>query len=175
MGSVWSLYNIGIVCHVITHVVLWVELPVQRRLYPIFVKSWVPRKGDSMVCCRVTRYPQIFRGLTGCQRTPGIWGVTTYLSRKCIGNDVFLTLFVADDIWKSFHKLHPSCMSLIQLVLALQILQRLMVSVNHKFLGPNIMLPSFQGPNQCIQLFIISRVFQDYPNSFITCSAYKIN
>ena len=26
--------------------------------------------------CRVTRHPQVFRGLTGCQRTPGFWGVT---------------------------------------------------------------------------------------------------
>ena len=26
--------------------------------------------------CRVTRYPRVFRGLTGCQRTPWDWGVT---------------------------------------------------------------------------------------------------
>ena len=26
--------------------------------------------------CRVTRYPRVFRGLTGCQRTPRDWGVT---------------------------------------------------------------------------------------------------
>ena len=25
---------------------------------------------------RVTRHPRVFRRLTGCQRTPGIWGVT---------------------------------------------------------------------------------------------------
>ena len=25
--------------------------------------------------CRVTRYPRLFRRLTGCQRTPGFWGV----------------------------------------------------------------------------------------------------
>ena len=29
-----------------------------------------------MVWCRVTRHPQIFHELTGCQRTLGIWGVT---------------------------------------------------------------------------------------------------
>ena len=29
--------------------------------------------------CRVTRHPRIFRGLTGCQRTLEIWGVTAYL------------------------------------------------------------------------------------------------
>ena len=25
---------------------------------------------------RVTRHPLVFRGLTGSQRTPGVWGVT---------------------------------------------------------------------------------------------------
>ena len=39
-----SLYNIGPCCHVIAHVVFWLELPVQRRLSPLFVKSWVPKK-----------------------------------------------------------------------------------------------------------------------------------
>ena len=68
---VWSLYNIGTGCHVIAYVVFWVVLPVQRRLYPIFVKILVSGKEDSMVWCRVTRHPRIFRRLTGCQRTPG--------------------------------------------------------------------------------------------------------
>ena len=27
--------------------------------------------------CRVTRHPRVFRGLTGSQRTPGNWGVTS--------------------------------------------------------------------------------------------------
>ena len=26
--------------------------------------------------CRVTRHPLVFHRLTGCQRTPGFWGVT---------------------------------------------------------------------------------------------------
>ena len=54
VDPVWSLYNIGIGCHVIAHVVFWVELSVQRRLCPIFIKSRVPGKGDSMVWYRVT-------------------------------------------------------------------------------------------------------------------------
>ena len=29
--------------------------------------------------CRVTRHSQVFRELTGCQRTPGFWGVTSLL------------------------------------------------------------------------------------------------
>ena len=39
VDPMWSLYNIGIGFHEISQVVFWVELPVQRRLYPIFVKS----------------------------------------------------------------------------------------------------------------------------------------
>ena len=68
----WSLYNIGTGCHEITYVVFWIELPLQRRLCPIFVKSWVLVKGDSMEWYRVTRHPQILRELTGYQWTPGI-------------------------------------------------------------------------------------------------------
>ena len=30
--------------------------------------------------CRVTRHPRVFRGLTGCQRTPRFWGVTSSTS-----------------------------------------------------------------------------------------------
>ena len=76
VDPVWSLYNIRTGCHEIAQVVFWVELSVQRRLCAIFIKSWVPGKEDSMVWYQVTRHPQIFRELTGCQRTPGIWGVT---------------------------------------------------------------------------------------------------
>ena len=28
--------------------------------------------------CRVNRHPRVFRGLTGSQRTPRIWGVTAW-------------------------------------------------------------------------------------------------
>ena len=28
--------------------------------------------------CQVTRHPRVFRGLTGCQRTPGFWGATAW-------------------------------------------------------------------------------------------------
>ena len=85
VDPVWLLYNSGIGCHVIAHVAFWVELPVQRRLCPIFIKFWVPGKKDSMVWCLVTRHPRIFCGLTGCQRTPWIWGVTKFV----VGNYFF--------------------------------------------------------------------------------------
>ena len=39
VDSVWSMYNIGTGCHENAQVVFWVELPVQRILCPIFVKS----------------------------------------------------------------------------------------------------------------------------------------
>ena len=34
---------------------------------------------DFLEWCRVTRHSRVFRGLTGCQRTPGFWGVTPSL------------------------------------------------------------------------------------------------
>ena len=33
---------------------------------------------DFLEICRVTRHSRVFRGLTGSQRTPRIWGVTTF-------------------------------------------------------------------------------------------------
>ena len=51
VDPVWSLYNIGPCCHVIVQVVFWVELPIQRRLCPIFVKSQVLEMGTR--CCGV--------------------------------------------------------------------------------------------------------------------------
>ena len=76
VDPVWSLYNIETGFHEIAQVVFWVELPVQRRLCPIFVKSQVLGKWDTMEWSRVTRHLKIFHGLTGCQQTPRIWGVT---------------------------------------------------------------------------------------------------
>ena len=46
---------------------IWVELPVQRRPCLIFVKN--VGSPDIHEC---------FRGLTGSQRTPRIWGVTAW-------------------------------------------------------------------------------------------------
>ena len=48
-----------------TGYVPWVELPIQRRLCPIFVRD--VGSPDIHEC---------FRRLTGCQRTPGDRGVT---------------------------------------------------------------------------------------------------
>ena len=72
VDPVRSLYNIGLCFHIIAQVVFLVELPVQRRLCLILLNLASRKKKDSMVWCRVTRHPQIFRELTGCQQTPRI-------------------------------------------------------------------------------------------------------
>ena len=46
---------------------IWVELPVQRRLCPIFVRD-----------VGSTDIHECFHWLTGSQRTPGRWGVTAW-------------------------------------------------------------------------------------------------
>ena len=56
-----------------TGYVLRVELLVQRRLYPIFMRE----VGSPNI-------HECFRGLTGSQRTPGIRGVTTWYQSLCI-------------------------------------------------------------------------------------------
>ena len=63
MDPVWSLLIVG------TGFVPWVELPVQRRLCPIFVSG-------------VGLLGRVFHRLTGCQRTPWKWGVTAASSER---------------------------------------------------------------------------------------------
>ena len=60
---------------------IWVELPVQRRLYPIFVSG-----------VGVIRPSLVFRGLTGCQRPLGFWGVTS-INLKKMENKMFCYAF----------------------------------------------------------------------------------
>ena len=63
----------------VIQVVCWVELPEQRRSLPnFFCENMDPDKRDTTVWYRVTRNPQEFRELTGCQRDPRIWGVTAW-------------------------------------------------------------------------------------------------
>ena len=60
----------------IIQVVGWVELPEQRRLYPIFCANMDPDKWDTTVWYQVIRNPQEFRGLSTGLR---IWGVTHHV------------------------------------------------------------------------------------------------
>ena len=66
MDPVWSLLIVR------TGFVPWVELPLQRRLCPIFVsRVELPNQ-----------HPRVFRRLTSCQLTPGIWDVTVLVYDK---------------------------------------------------------------------------------------------
>ena len=60
------------------HVGFWIDLPVQRRLCPIFVKIMDPAKWDITVRYQVTRYSQVFRRLTVGQWIPGFLGVIAW-------------------------------------------------------------------------------------------------
>ena len=48
--------------------------------------------------CRVTRHPRLFCRLTGCQRTPGIWGITMALSHELDS----LELTTYENVYRSF-------------------------------------------------------------------------
>ena len=69
-----------------TGYVLRVELPVQRRLCPIFVRD--VGSLDIHEC---------FRGLTGSQRTPGFWGVT--FSLDVLFANLFSFSKISDFFW----------------------------------------------------------------------------
>ena len=43
--------------------------------------------------CRVTRHSRVFHGLTGSQRTPGFWGVTTKITENTIINTYKIEVF----------------------------------------------------------------------------------
>ena len=45
--------------------------------------------------CRVTRHPQVFCELTGCQRTPRFWGVTTSRDLEVMTWEKFHGLFMS--------------------------------------------------------------------------------
>ena len=73
-----------VVGYVGTGYVLRVELPVQRRLCPIFVRD----VGSPGIHKR-------FRGLTGSQRTPRFWGVTLQVSGvDCVVHVAFIIYVV---------------------------------------------------------------------------------
>ena len=65
MGQEVVFTHINFILNYLRHVCIWVELPVQRRLCPIFVRE--VGSPDIHEC---------FCGLTGSQRTPRFWGVT---------------------------------------------------------------------------------------------------
>ena len=83
---VWA--QVTVFTHVMSYDVDWDRLgtsgrtPHTRETPPDF-REWY----------RVTRHSRVFRGLTGCQLTPGKWGVTFFLKepkRKCEGEEKHL-------------------------------------------------------------------------------------
>ena len=77
-----SLYYIGPCFQVFfVQIVFWVELPAQRRLCLIFVKSWVPKKGTRW--CGVG-LPDIHESSAGRRvaNGPPSLGVSHYFKRK---------------------------------------------------------------------------------------------
>ena len=64
--------QVAVFTHVMSYDVDWDRLgtmgraPRTREILPDFRES-----------CRVTRHSRVFRGLTGSQRTPRVWGVTS--------------------------------------------------------------------------------------------------
>ena len=69
IGPKWPFYScydyIGLLGTSFMQVFYLGRAPHTKETLPDFLK-W----------SRVTRHPLVFRGLTGSQRTPGIWGVT---------------------------------------------------------------------------------------------------
>ena len=55
--------------YTVIQVVYWVELLKQRRLYPIFVKIWIPINRTQQ--CDI-ELPEIHRNSAGCQRDPPV-------------------------------------------------------------------------------------------------------
>ena len=62
-----------------THVMIY--LTVWDRLIQVLYLGRAPRTKETLPDfrkeCRVTRHSRVFRGLTGSQRIPGFWGVTS--------------------------------------------------------------------------------------------------
>ena len=59
--------HINVILDCLGQVCILVELPVQRRFYPIFVRN-----------VKSPDFHECFRGLTGSQQTPRFWGVTAW-------------------------------------------------------------------------------------------------
>ena len=84
-------YIVGFIIGMYIEYCLWAQVTV-LDIYCIYWTVWdrymqvlylgrAPRTKETLPnflkWCRVTRRPLVFRGLTGSQRTPGFWGVTS--------------------------------------------------------------------------------------------------
>ena len=55
--------------------------------------------------CRVTRHPQLFSRLTGCQRTPRFWGVTILMATsRATGSTSSISSIIGSGYWMLVNK-----------------------------------------------------------------------
>ena len=87
MDPVRSLYNIGPCCHVIAHFVFWVELPIQRKLCPIFINHGSWKRGHGGVVSSDPTSTSLSR-VEGLSMDPQVLG--------CHMSYVFLFIFTID-------------------------------------------------------------------------------
>ena len=73
MGPSGRFHSYIVILDCLGQVCIWVELPVQRRFCPIFVRD-----------VGSTDIHECFHGLTGSQRTPGFWGVTELVKTRVV-------------------------------------------------------------------------------------------
>ena len=85
-------YIVGFIVGMYIEYYLWAQVAVLNlkllywtvwdRFMQVLYLGRAPRIKETMPDfrekCRVTRHSRVFRGLTGSQRTPGIWGITAW-------------------------------------------------------------------------------------------------
>ena len=85
-------YIVGFIVGMYIEYCLWVQVAVLNhkllywtvwdRFMEVLYLGRAPRTKETLLDfhekCQVTRHSRVFRGLTGSQRTPGIWGVTAW-------------------------------------------------------------------------------------------------
>ena len=73
-SCLWA--QVAVLNHKLLHWTVW------DRFMQVLYLGRAPRTKETLpdFCekCRVTRHSRVFHGLTGSQRTPGIWGVTAW-------------------------------------------------------------------------------------------------
>ena len=88
-------------CKLIGQVCTFGRAPHTKETLPDF-RKW----------CWVTRHPQVFRRLTGCQRTPQFWDVTLFMIELCEGPKDILHLhsqvIVVPLLWNKIFPCHLS-------------------------------------------------------------------
>ena len=91
-------YIVGFLVGMYIEYCLWAQVAVlnHKRLYwtvwdrfmQVLCLGRAPRTKETLPDfrekCRVIRLSRVFRGLTGSQRTPKVWGVTAFYQSLCI-------------------------------------------------------------------------------------------